>query len=91
MGEVRRAVSHVGNEADERLGFVARRPDPEDGRSVIAHVTDAGIAFARTIARTRHEVVRALYLDVLTNRERRELGAIWKRMLAVPDPTGDRL
>ena len=79
-----------GFEALERLGFVARRPDPEDGRAVIAYVTDAGNAFAYTIARSHHEIVRALHLDVLTEQECRQLGAIRKRMLAVPYPTRDR-
>ena len=84
MGSPSRMTRRV--EALERLGFVARRPDAEDGRAVIAYVTDAGNAFAHTIARAHHEIVRALYLDVLTKAQQRQLGAIWQRMLAVPVP-----
>ena len=64
--------------------------EPFIGETEIAYVTDAGNAFARTIARSHHEIVRSLYLDVLTTQEQRELGAIWKRMLAVTAPTNAR-
>jgi DNA-binding MarR family transcriptional regulator len=58
----------------ERRGWVERRPDPEDGRVVMAAITDDG---ARALARVRAARAEALAarLDVLTPDERRTLAA----------------
>ncbi len=73
-------------EALEAAGHVERRPDPDDGRAVRAHITPAGRALLRRVARAHHETVRGMYLGHLTDSERRLLGGIWARMLQQSDP-----
>ena len=72
-------------EALEKMGYVVRRPDPDDGRAVRAHITDGGIALTRAVGLTHHEVVRGMYLGLLSDSERRLLGEIWLRMLGEHD------
>ena len=69
-------------EALEELGYVRRRPDPEDGRAVRAHITDRGNGLMNSIARSHHALVRERFLDHLSDAEQRQLGATWRRILA---------
>lgn len=69
-------------EALENAGYVERRPDPDDGRAVRAHLTDAGNVFMDSIAQSHHRVIRDMYLAHLNDAERRLLGELWRRMLS---------
>jgi DNA-binding MarR family transcriptional regulator len=71
-------------EALEKLGYVERRPDPDDGRAVQAHLTPGGLAHMRSMALAHNDIVRGMYLNYLNNSERRLLGEIWLRMLPRP-------
>ena len=64
-----------------------RRPDPDDGRAVRAHITDQGNAQMSSIARSHHALVRSMFLDHLTDSEQRQLGGTWQRMLDRGDET----
>jgi DNA-binding MarR family transcriptional regulator len=68
-------------EALEKPGYVERRPDPDDGRAVQAHLTPGGLAHMRSMALAHNEVVRDMYLSYLNDSERRLLGDVWQRML----------
>jgi DNA-binding MarR family transcriptional regulator len=82
-GRVRGSPSRMTRrvEALEELGYVERRPDPDDGRAVRAHITDRGNSLMDSIARSHHALVRAMYLDHVTDAEQRQLGDFWRRML----------
>lgn len=67
-------------EALEKLGYVKRRPDADDGRAVRAFITDRGTALMDSIARKHHALVREMFLDHLSEAEQGQLGAIWRRM-----------
>jgi DNA-binding MarR family transcriptional regulator len=58
----------------ERRGWVERRPDPEDGRVVMAAITDEGVTALARVRAARAEALAAR-LDVLTDDERRRLAA----------------
>ena len=81
-GRVRGSPSRMTRrvEALEELGYVERRPDPDDGRAVRAHITDRGNSLMDSIARHHHALVRAMYLDHLTHAEQEQLGEFWRRM-----------
>ena len=74
-------------ESLEEVGYVERRPDPDDGRAVRAHITDQGNAQMNSIARSHHALVRSMFLDHLTDSEPRQLGGTWHRMLDRGDET----
>ena len=57
-------------------GWVERRPDPEDGRSTLATLTDQGWEKVRDTAPGHVERVRELVFDRLTGTEVAQLGAI---------------
>ena len=82
-GRVRGSPSRMTRrvEALEEVGYVERRPDPNDGRAVRAHITDQGNAQMNSIARSHHALVRAMFLDHITDSEQSQLGRIWQRML----------
>ena len=69
-------------------GWVERRPDPDDGRSTLATLTDAG--FAKVVATAPGHVahVRALVFDHLTRAEVKQLGAIAAKIARSVGPDG---
>ena len=68
-------------EALEEMRYVERIPDPDDGRAVRARLTDEGKRRMRSVARAHNEAVRGMYLELISETERRLLGEIWQRML----------
>ncbi|WP_395242437.1 MarR family winged helix-turn-helix transcriptional regulator [Agromyces sp. MMS24-K17] len=86
LSRLSRAVSRL-----ETRGWVRRVPDPDDGRSTLAELTDGGWdVFAR--ATPGHEAaVDRLVLDVLTGPQRRQLRDISRRIMgAIRDEDGWR-
>lgn len=72
----------------ERRGYVERRPDPDDGRYTVAHLTDAGWEKVVATAPSHVEEVRRLVLDPLTATQVRQLRAIGERVNHAIDPDG---
>ena len=72
----------------ERRGYVERRPDPDDGRYTVAHLTDAGWDKVVATAPAHVEEVRRLVLDPLTATQVRQLRAIGERVNHAIDPDG---
>jgi len=68
----------------ESKGLVERRPHPEDRRTYAIHLTDAGEATWKEVARVAREHNEAL-LAALKPREREELGSL---LQAVADEQG---
>lgn len=60
-------------------GFVARRPDPADGRSSILVVTTEGRRIMRTVERERRVVLQELFSDWAED-ERRDLGRVLTKL-----------
>ena len=48
----------------ERLGLVARRPDPEDGRAVLVEVTEEGRRFYAELIVAREEFLRERLIEL---------------------------
>jgi DNA-binding MarR family transcriptional regulator len=65
----------------ERVGYVGRAADPEDGRGSLARLTADGRAALREARRTHNAVIRGLYLDRMTASDQRALGRAWSRVL----------
>lgn len=63
----------------ERSGFVARRPDPTDGRSSSLVLTADGRRTMRCVERDRRRVLRELFGD-WTEDERRDLGRVLTKL-----------
>ena len=74
-------LSHVAGRL-ERRGLLARRPDPADGRSTLATLTDAGWDVVRAAAPGHVATVRRLVFDALTPEQTRQLHDIGGRVLA---------
>ena len=72
----------------ERRGWVNRRPDPEDGRSTLAVLTDEGWDKVVTTAPGHAAEVRRLVLDPLTRSQVRQLHDIADRIAQVAHPAG---
>ncbi len=72
----------------ERRGWVNRRPDPEDGRSTLAVLTDEGWDKVRSTAPGHAAEVRRLVLDPLTRTQVRQLHDIADRIAQVAHPAG---
>lgn len=64
----------------ERAGFVERRPDPDDRRSTLVVLTDAGEAKAIEAARA-HVAAEVELFDVLTPSQRTDLRQLLETML----------
>ena len=60
-------------------GFVARRPDPADGRSSILVVTTEGRRIMRTVERERRVLLQELFSDWAED-ERRDLGRVLTKL-----------
>jgi DNA-binding MarR family transcriptional regulator len=74
----------------DRHGWVTRRPDPEDGRSTLAVLTDAGWDELVATAPGHVAEVRRLVLDPLTRTQVRQLDEIATRIRQVAQPDGCR-
>ena len=72
----------------DRRGWVTRRPDPEDGRSTLAVLTDAGWEKVVATAPGHVAEVRRLVLDPLTKTQLRHLHEIATRIRQVVNPGG---
>src|SRR3954454_20632182 len=73
----------------EKRGWVARRPDPDDGRYTLATLTDAGWDTVVETAPGHVEEVRRRVFDQLTKAQVRQLGDIGNRILRAIDPGSD--
>ncbi|MDT0541322.1 MULTISPECIES: MarR family transcriptional regulator [Streptomyces] len=74
----------------EKRGWVRRHPDPADGRSTLATLTDEGFAKVEEAAPVHVEAVRRWIFDPLTKAQQRQLGAVSQRILGAlhaPIPT----
>ncbi|TFD46937.1 MarR family transcriptional regulator [Cryobacterium frigoriphilum] len=72
----------------ETLGWVVRYPDPTDGRSTLAHLTDGGWAKVVATAPGHVEAVRRYLFDNLSAEESRALGAAAAVVASAAAPTG---
>ncbi|MEU6247169.1 MarR family transcriptional regulator [Glycomyces sp. NPDC047010] len=70
----------------EGRGWVERRPDPNDGRSTLAVLTDQGWDKVVAAAPAHVAEVRRLIFDPLTPEQQRQLGQISDRILRAIDP-----
>ena len=80
-------LSRTVDRLDKR-GWVIRRPDPEDGRSTLAVLTDAGWDKVAATAPAHVAEVRRLVLDPLTRTQVRQLREIAERIRQVAQPAG---
>ena len=74
----------------EKRGWVARRPDPQDGRSTLAVLTEAGWEKVVATAPGHVAEVRRLVFDPMTRAQSRQLREIGARVLRAVDPDGPR-
>lgn len=72
----------------EKRGWVARRPDPDDGRYTLVDLTEAGWETVVATAPGHVREVRRLVIDPLTRTQVRQLDTISHRILAAVDPDG---
>ncbi|MCC3279411.1 MarR family transcriptional regulator [Arthrobacter sp. zg-Y40] len=73
----------------QKRGWITRAPDPRDGRSTLATLTDEGWEKVVATAPGHVEEVRSLAFDPLTRAQQRQMGEIGRRIMAAVDP-GDR-
>ncbi len=71
----------------EKRGWVTRRPDPDDGRTTLAVLTDAGWEKVVATAPSHVAEVRRLVLDPLTKTQVRQLHEIAARIRQVVNPS----
>jgi DNA-binding MarR family transcriptional regulator len=64
----------------ERRGWLTRRPDPTDGRSTLAGLTDAGMAKLEVSAPGHVDAVRRLVFDSISTTQVRQVAQIAKRI-----------
>lgn len=83
LSRLSRAVARL-----ETRGWVERRPDPGDGRTTLATLTAAGAAQQEQAAPGHETLVRAVVLDPLSARQRRELQAIAATIARAIRPDG---
>lgn len=65
----------------EKKELVRRIPDPNDGRSTLVELTDAGWDLIREVAPGHINEVRKLVFDNLTPEENRQVGAAMKKIV----------
>ncbi|OUM44651.1 MarR family winged helix-turn-helix transcriptional regulator [Arthrobacter sedimenti] len=70
----------------EKRGWVKRSPDPTDGRSTLATLTEDGWDKVVASAPGHVEEVRRLVFDPLTKAQLRQLNEISRRVITVIDP-----
>lgn len=68
----------------ERAGWIERRPDPNDGRTTLATLTDEGFEVLRAAAPRHVAEVRRLVFDSLTRGQVRQLERITRALLQTP-------
>ncbi len=85
MGVTRQAVAQLVAEI-EKAGFVARTPDPEDGRGVIVRFTPTGRA-ALAIAVEIMTAIETDYARIISASGMTELKSMLKAILDETDPT----
>ncbi|WP_328543221.1 MarR family transcriptional regulator [Streptomyces sp. NBC_00117] len=74
----------------EKRGWIRRHPDPSDGRSTLASLTEDGMDKVVAAAPGHIDAVRRLIFDPLTKAQQRQLGAVSQRILGAlqaPCPT----
>ncbi|RAY11350.1 MarR family transcriptional regulator [Actinomadura craniellae] len=81
-------LSHAAARLEDK-GWVARRRNPEDGRQIIATLTDAGLAVVTGAAPGHVAQVRGALFDALTPDQIRQLGEIFGTLLEHLDPDGE--
>lgn len=69
LSRLSRAVARL-----ERQGWVTRRPDPGDGRTTIASLTDSGFAAMRAATPKHVAFVRSIVFESLTPAQARSFG-----------------
>lgn len=72
-------LSHTTSRLAKK-GWVRRAPDPEDGRSTLARLTDAGWAKVVETAPGHVAEVRRVFVEALTATQRRQLREIATRV-----------
>ena len=65
----------------ERAGLVERRPNPDDGRSLLVALTTEGIGRLRQAQVTHHATVRELFLAQLGPGDLDRLGRVWEKAM----------
>jgi DNA-binding MarR family transcriptional regulator len=70
----------------EKAGWVARRPNPEDGRTTDAWLTPEGMKQLERIAPGHVREARRLVIDVLTPTQLAQLGRAARAVVAQADP-----
>ena len=78
-------LSQAARRLEER-GWISRSPDPTDGRSTLATLTEAGMAKMVESAPGHVEAVRTLVFDPLTKTQLEHLKAIGQRIVRARDP-----
>lgn len=68
----------------EKAGWIERRPDPDDGRSTLATLTDEGFDVLAAAAPSHVAEVRRLLFDPLTRAQVGQLARIADRILQAP-------
>lgn len=68
----------------EKAGWLERKPDPDDGRSTLATLTDEGFAALAAAAPGHVDEVRRLVFDHLTRAQVSQLARITDRILESP-------
>lgn len=74
----------------EKQGLVRRLPDPDDGRSTLAEITEEGLSFFERATPGHVSEVRRLIFDNLEPEEQRQFGDTMSKIVAAMDPNGDR-
>ncbi|MEW2446240.1 MarR family transcriptional regulator [Streptomyces parvulus] len=80
-------LSNVVKRCEQR-GWIARTPDPADGRYTLASLTDAGYEVVHLAAPTHLRSVRRTVLDALNTTDQKALARIAEKLRIVPDDFG---
>ncbi|GAA3880616.1 MarR family winged helix-turn-helix transcriptional regulator [Streptomyces sedi] len=80
-------LSNVVKRCEQR-GWIARAPDPTDGRYTLAQLTDTGFALVEEAAPTHLRSVRRTVLDALNTTDQKALARVAQKLRIVPDDFG---
>lgn len=86
----RSQLTHLANRM-ERRRLLARHPDPDDGRGIVAALTDEGRAAIDAAAPTHVQGVRRHMIDLMTDDEVETVGRVMERIHDALTRTGQRL